>query len=134
MSYTLKNSVEISGRAGADAITKFTPTGKAVTTFDIATGGGKRTNGGEWPTHWFTVKAWNNEQAQEVKKGYRVDIEGRIETEEWKDKASGSNRRKVVIVAKTVDLSIDRRDDIPATPPTAVPTKSEFITDDDIPF
>lgn len=126
------NAVHLSGRAGRDAETKYTPGGKAVTKFSIAQGGGKKKNGpGEWPVHWFDIVAFDHEQAQEVKKGMLVEITGRLSTSTWADKATGQKRKAVEVIAETVDLAIEASGD--RLPPSK-PTPSLEIDSSDIPF
>jgi single-strand DNA-binding protein len=130
------NEVRLSGRAGKDAETKYTPGGKAVTKFSIAQGGGKKKSGaGEWPVHWFDIVGFDHEQAQEVKKGMLVEVTGRLSTSTWADKATGQKRKAVEVIAETVDLAIEVDSD--RLPPSK-PTKPLGITDEDtdlgIPF
>lgn len=75
------NRATLMGHLGADAETKFTPTGVAKTTFSLATVHSYK-KGEEWVenTDWHNIVAWrlNDTVQQLLKKGNLAYIEGRI--------------------------------------------------------
>src|SRR5271166_5139101 len=84
------NEVHIIGRAGKDAETKYTPGGKMLTKFSLATGGGSKKDGsGDWPTDWHSCQVWGEELgaiANQIKKGGVVEVFGRISYNKYQDK------------------------------------------------
>lgn len=68
----------IAGHCGRDPEMRYTPDGKANTTFSVAT---SRKMNGEKETTWFRVSVWNNQAElcnQYLKKGSKVLVEGRL--------------------------------------------------------
>lgn len=98
------NKVMIIGHLGRDPEMRYTPSGRPVTTFSVATSrswnttdGGKRNE-----TEWFNVVAWGNLAEickQYLSKGQQVYIEGRLQTRRWEDD-DGNRRSSVEIVAR----------------------------------
>ena len=93
---------------------RYTPNGKAVTTFRLAVT--RRFNGPDGErqddTEWFTAVAWNAlaEQCNQwLTKGRRVFIEGRIKSNTWTG-ADGAARFGNEIIASRV-LFLDRGED-----------------------
>ena len=114
------NKVMIIGNLGRDPEMRFTPSGKPVTTFSVATNhvwvdtSGKKHS----ETEWFNVVCWNN-LAEICKdhlfKGDRVYVEGRLQTRRWED-SDGNQRTSVEIVATEMMIlgdhaSSDEKDD-----------------------
>ena len=97
------NKVMIIGYLGKDPEMRYTPSGKPVTTFNVAASRSWNTSNGErrTETEWFTVVAWSSLAEicnQYLKKGNRVYIEGRLQTRHWEDK-DGNHHSSVEIVA-----------------------------------
>lgn len=97
------NKVMIIGNLGKDPEMRYTPSGKPVTTFSVATSRQWNTPNGErrTDTEWFTVVAWSSLAEicnQYLTKGNRVYIEGRLQTRRWEDK-DGNHHSSVEIVA-----------------------------------
>ncbi len=85
------NKVILVGHLGADPESRFTPTGVAVSTFNLATNESWKNNEGELEdrTEWHRVVLFGKaaETAGEyMKKGQMAYIEGRIRTRSWEDK------------------------------------------------
>ena len=98
------NNYTTIGRLTKDAETRFTPTGKAVTSFDIATDVGFGQNK---KTIFWSCKLWGERGetfAKYVTKGHQVGIEASIDQEEWKDKNTGELRKKLVLNVKDFTL------------------------------
>lgn len=108
------NKVLIIGRLGRDPEMRYTPSGRPVTTFSVATSrtwntseGGRRTE-----TEWFNVVAWSNLAEickQHLSKGRLVYIEGRLQTRHWED-PDGNKHSSTEIVANEMIMLDDRRD------------------------
>lgn|SRR4030065_1547051 len=97
------NSVKLIGYIrGKDPETRFTKGGLAVTTVTLAIGGGKKTDGTYWPTHWIDIKAFDKiaEALAEYKKGDSVQLKGELCQESWEDKATQAKRSKIVVIVK----------------------------------
>lgn len=108
------NKVMIIGRLGRDPEMRYTPSGKPVTTFSVATNRSWNTSEGErrGETEWFNVVAWGNlaEICNEfLAKNRLVYIEGRLQTRHWDD-AEGKKHTSVEIVANEMIMLDDRRD------------------------
>ena len=108
------NKIQIIGRLGRDPEMRYTPDGKAVTNFSVATGG-KWTdrNGTERDdTEWFRVEMWERQAEtanQYLSKGAQVYIEGRLRTRKYTDK-DGIERTSVEVVANNMLLLGSRND------------------------
>lgn len=108
------NKVMIIGRLGRDPEMRFTPTGRPVTTFSVATSRSWSTSEGErkTETEWFNVVAWGNLAEicnQYLTKGQQVYIEGRLQTRHWEDQ-DGNRHASIEIVASEMIMLSDRRD------------------------
>jgi single-strand DNA-binding protein len=84
------NKVILLGRLGADAETRFTPSGSAVTNFNLATTRSwkdQQTNEWKEETNWTRVVVWRQEKlANFLTKGKQVYVEGRLQTRSYDDK------------------------------------------------
>ncbi|MDD4987232.1 MAG: single-stranded DNA-binding protein [Dehalococcoidales bacterium] len=118
----------IVGRLGNDPVMRYTPTGRAVTSFSVATGrswidssGQKHDN-----TVWFRVSAWEKLAEtcnQYLKKGRMVMVEGELEEprayktkdDEWKASMTVIARQVVFLGEKTQtttsETSSDKQED-----------------------
>jgi single-strand DNA-binding protein len=93
---------------------RYTPSGRPVTTFSVATSrswntseGGRRTE-----TEWFNVVAWSNLAEickQHLAKGRLVYIEGRLQTRHWED-PEGNKHSSTEIVANEMIMLDERRE------------------------
>ena len=93
------NKVMIIGRLGKDPEMRFSTSGKAVTTFSVASG--RKTRDGE-ETEWVSVVVWEKLAEvcnQYLKRGSRVYIEGRLQTRSWDDAKSGEKRYRTEVIA-----------------------------------
>jgi single-strand DNA-binding protein len=108
------NKVMIIGRLGRDPEMRYTPSGKPVTTFSVATNRSWNTSEGErrTETEWFNVVAWGSlaEICKEyLSKNRLVYIEGRLQTRRWDD-AEGNKHTSVEIVANEMIMLDERRE------------------------
>lgn len=93
----------IIGHLGKDPEMRYTPSGRPVTTFSVATSRSWNTTDGErkTETEWFNVVAWSGLAEicnQYLTKGQQVYIEGRLQTRQWEDD-NGKRHSSVEIVA-----------------------------------
>jgi len=107
------NKVMIIGRLGRDPEMRYTPSGRPVTSFSVATSRSWNTSDGErkTETEWFNVVAWSSLAEicnQYLVKGQQVYIEGRLQTRNWEDDI-GKRHSSVEIVANEMIMLGDRR-------------------------
>ncbi len=91
------NRVEIAGRLTADPELRYTPSGKAVCSFRVATNDTR-------VAEFHSVVVWEQlaeTAAETLTKGSKVIIEGRLQTRSW-EAADGSKRRATEIVASKI--------------------------------
>ena len=108
------NKVMIIGNLGRDPEMRYTPSGKPVTTFSVATSRTWSTSDGEKreETEWFNVVAWSSLAEickQYLNKGQQVYIEGRLQTRHWDDQ-EGNKHISVEIVANEMIILSERRE------------------------
>jgi single-strand DNA-binding protein len=106
------NKVTIIGNVGNDPEMRFTPAGKPVTSFRVATNWVYTSPEGErvQETEWFSIVAWNRlaEQCNQfLGKGRLVYAEGRLHTRNWEGQDGQPHSRMEVIANRVIFL--DRR-------------------------
>jgi single-strand DNA-binding protein len=127
------NKIMIIGNLGRDPEMRYTPSGRPVTTFSVATSRSWNTSDGEKKieTEWFNVVAWSSLAEickQHLIKGQQVYIEGRLQTRHWDD-SEGNKHTSVEIVANEMIILGERRDtNEPAT------SETETVEEDEFPF
>lgn len=126
------NKVMIIGRLGRDPEMRYTPSGRPVTTFSVATSRSWNTAEGErrTETEWFNVVAWSSlaEICKEyLKKGQQVYIEGRLQTRYWDDN-EGNKHSSVEIVTSEMIILSERRET------QNVAEEPETTEEDEFPF
>jgi single-strand DNA-binding protein len=126
------NKVMIIGNLGRDPEMRYTPSGKPVTTFSVATSRTWNTSEGEKreETEWFNVVAWSSLAEickQYLTKGQQVYIEGRLQTRHWDDQ-EGNKHTSVEIVANEMIILSERRETGEAS------AESESIEEEEFPF
>ena len=97
------NRVEIIGNVGKEPEMRFTPAGKAVTSFSVAVNSkfGDKEN-----TEWFSIVTWDKLAEtcnQHLSKGQQVYVEGRIQTHKWEDD-KGTHYKSEVIAGRVIFL------------------------------
>ncbi len=110
------------GRLTRDPDTTYTTTGKAVTSFDLAVdvGYGDRKKTIFWPCKFWGEKGVNF--AKYVAKGHRVAIQASVDQEEWTDRNTQENRKKLVLDVR--DFTLIERKDISERPSQERPPQS----------
>ncbi len=102
------NKVMLIGQLGRDPEMRYTPSGKPVTSFSVATDRTWVTSDGERreATEWFNVVAWRDLAEichQRLRKGYQVYVEGRLQTRSW-ESADGHKHYRTEVVADEMIL------------------------------
>jgi single-strand DNA-binding protein len=108
------NKVMLIGNLGRDPEMRYTPSGRPVTTFTVATSRNWNSSDGEkhTETEWFNVVAWGNLAEickQYLTKGQQVYIEGRIQTRRWENK-EGIKNVTIEIIANEMMILGERKD------------------------
>lgn len=95
------NRVQLIGRLGKDPESKYTPTGKKVTSFPLAVSQHWKTNGEtKESTEWMNIEAWEHlgDICQEyLYKGSLVYIEGRLKTNRYEEDGEPRYFTKIVV-------------------------------------
>jgi len=141
MSRGTVNKVILIGRLGADPEIRYTPSGRAVTNFRIATNESWKDKDGQQQerTEWHNIVLWDKQaeiSAEYLKKGSHVYIEGRLQTRTWEGQ-DGAQRRTTEIVSQRMQM-LDKKGaqpsepDIPEEP--SMDSGPDLSGDDDLPF
>jgi single-strand DNA-binding protein len=130
------NKVMIIGHLGRDPEMRFTPSGKPVTTFTVATSRTWSSTDGEKhvETEWFNVVTWGNLAEickQYLLKGQQVYIEGRLQSRRWED-SEGVKHTSVEIVASEMMILGERKET--GASPTGEQSLSIDELESDYPF
>jgi single-strand DNA-binding protein len=121
----------IIGHLGRDPEMRYTPSGRPVTTFSVATSRTWNTSNGErhTETEWFNVVAWGNLAEickQYLNKGQQVFVEGRLQSRQWEDK-EGNKHSSVEVVASEMIMLSERRE-------SEEDTSEDSIEEEEFPF
>ena len=140
------NKVILVGNLGRDAELRYTPSGAAVATLNMATTEVWNDKAGQKQekTEWHRVILWGKSAeslAEYLTKGKQIYVEGRLQTRQWDDK-DGNKRYTTEVRALQVVLLGGRGGERMAEPAAApaAPMDHETkepareLTDDDIPF
>ncbi len=124
------NKVMIIGNLGRDPEMRYTPSGRPVTTFSVATSRTWNTADGERrvETEWFNIVAWSSLAEickQYLSKGRQVYIEGRLQTRHWDD-VEGNKHTSVEIVANEMIILGDRRETTDTSEGNGMSEEDEF--------
>ena len=124
------SKVILVGNLGSDPEMRYTPNGKAVTSFNIATNRRYTTSAGEnkEETDWFRVSVWGKQAEQcnqFLSKGKQAYVEGRLHARSWEGQ-DGQMRTSLEVTAERV-LFLGKRGSV------ALP-EGEEIEPEDLPF
>jgi len=124
------NKIMLIGNVGSDPEMRYTPNGKAVTSFRMATNyryaGSDREQREE--TEWFRVSVWGRQAEscnQFLSKGKRIYVEGRLRSRSWEGQ-DGQMRTSLEVSANRV-IFLDR------VAPVSLPEEGE-LEPQDLPF
>lgn len=133
------NKVMLIGRLGADPQLKYTPSGRANVTFNLATNAAWKDQEGNQQerTDWHRIVAWSKLAeviGEWLKKGSLVYLEGRLQTRNYEDN-NGVKRYITEVVVSDMEMlggkgqsdssAPEAPEDLPDTGPDA---------EDDLPF
>ncbi len=123
------NKVMIIGHVGRDPEMRYTPSGRPVTTFTVATNRSWNSADGEHHARpkWFNVVTWGSLAEvckQHLVKGQQVYIEGRLQSRRWED-AENTRHTSVEIVANEMMILGERRE-------TTTNLNGEFLSTDEM--
>ncbi len=133
--------IVIVGNLGRDPEMRYTPSGQAVTNFNVATNRQYTGSDGQRikETTWFRVSAWGRQAEtcnQYLRQGSKVLIEGRLTADPatggprvW-TRQDGSAGASFEITAQSVQFLSTRQEDMDFQPSGPMPNQN----DDDIPF
>jgi single-strand DNA-binding protein len=135
------NKAILIGHLGKDPELRYTPGGRAVATFSMATSDQWAGQDGEKKesTVWHNIVCWGKtaELAKEyLRKGRQVYIEGRISNRSYDDK-EGNKKYISEIVVQTLQFLGSKSAGEPsgtASEPTDMPVSDSKSGDDDLPF
>ena len=125
------NKVMIIGNLGRDPEMRYTPSGRPVTSFSVATtrswtsGDGDRRE----ETEWFNVVAWGNLAEickQYLHKGQPVYVEGRLQTRGWEDPEGKKHFRTELVANEVIILGERRGEPSEEGPAEELPAEDEF--------
>jgi single-strand DNA-binding protein len=107
------NKVMIIGNVGREPEMRYTPSGRPVTSFSVATSRSWTSAEGERreETEWFNVVAWGNLAEickSHLTKNQQVYVEGRLQTRGWEDD-NGKKHFRTELVASEMILLGERR-------------------------
>jgi len=108
------NKVILIGNIGADPELRYTPSGTAVTNFNMATNENWTDNSGDRQerTEWHRIVVWGRLAEicnQYLRKGSKIYIEGRLQTRSWEGQ-DGQKRYTTEVVARDMQI-LDSRED-----------------------
>jgi single-strand DNA-binding protein len=109
------NKVMVIGNIGRDPELRYTPSGKPVTSFSLASSRSWTAPDGERreETEWFNVVAWGNLAEicnQILAKSQQVYIEGRLQTRSWEDESGQRHFRTEVVANEMIILGPRMKD------------------------
>lgn len=107
------NKLMVIGDVGRGPEMRYTPTGKPVTSFSVATTRRWMNSEGEpcVDTEWFNVVAWGGLAEvckQRLHEGRQVYVEGRFQTRSWKDRGGETRFRTELVASEMIVLDSHR--------------------------
>jgi single-strand DNA-binding protein len=140
------NRVTVIGNLTNDVELRYTSSGVAMLTGNMAINDSYRTKQGEdrESTHFIGFKAWRDlaETFQGLKKGAAVLIEGRFKTESWETQNGEKRYRQLIDMTRLEHLERRNKNTSQAAPTPSRPTPppppnldiDEFPPEEDLPF
>ncbi len=131
------NKVMIIGNLGRDPEMRYTPGGRAVTTFTVACSRAWNNSEGERheETEWFNVVSWGKLAEtckQYLIKGSLVYVEGRLQTRSWEDGDSKKHSRTELVANEMIILDRSKTAHAVSEPQAEPVTSNE--PEDEFPF
>jgi single-strand DNA-binding protein len=131
------SKVILVGNLGSDPEMRFTPDGKAVTSFRMATNRRYTTSAGEPKdeTDWFRISVWGKQAEscnQFLSKGKQVYVEGRLHARNWEGQ-DGQMRTSLEVTADRV-LFLGRRAPVSVSEEGELEPDEGELKPEDLPF
>ncbi len=103
------NKVMVIGNIGRDPEMRYTPSGKPVTSFSLASSRSWIASDGQRreETEWFNVVTWGNLAEicnQKLAKSLQVYVEGRLQTRNWEDERGQRHFRTELVASEMIIL------------------------------
>lgn len=133
------NKVILIGNLGSDPEIRYTQSGTAVATFNIATSERWKGKDGQQQeqTEWHRIVAWRRLAeicGEFLSKGSKVFIEGKLQTRKWEDR-DGNTRYTTEVVARDMQMLSPRGSSGDSGQSQEGPPFPEPSTmEDDVPF
>ena len=133
----MKNLAILIGNLGDDPTVRYTQSGTAVATFNLATTERWRGQDGQTQeaTEWHRIVVWDKLGeicAQYLQKGSLVYISGRMQTRKWQDKEGGT-RYTTEIVAREMKM-LDGKEDGQQQNQQWQPQPQRMVPEEPVPF
>ncbi len=133
------NKVMIIGKLGRDPEMRYTPNGKPVTSFSVATNRSWVNSNGERceDTEWFNVVAWGNLAEickQYLTKGQQVYVEGRLQTRGWEDQDGKKHYRTELVASEMIILGERKGPQFAEESPQAEEPPKQELESNEFPF
>lgn len=129
------NKVILIGNLTRDVELKHTASGKSFAKFGLAVNEGF---GDKQKSHFFDVIAWEkiaDTINNNLSKGAKILIEGRLQQETWDDKETGQKRSKVSVVCTSVEFLSKKQVEQEANKPVAVGVGVDAgVGEEEVPF
>ena len=127
------NRVQLIGNLTRDPELRYTPSGKPVCTFGLATNRSWNTDSGEKheETEFHKIVAWNKLGelcSQFLVKGRKVYVEGRLQTRKWKTQEGQDRETTEIVIDDMILLDSKKQEQQPA--PAVNEQESQQIADD----
>ena len=124
------NKVMIIGSVGREPEMRYTPSGKPVTSFSVATSRTWTASDGQLrkETDWFNVVSWGSLAEtckQHLVKDLRIYIEGRLQTRGWKDSQGQRHYRTEIVANEMIILGQEPPSESALSETAAVPISLE---------
>ena len=138
MAFSL-NKIMLIGRLGRDAETRFTTNNVSVTSFSMATDHSYKGKNGDWvnETTWHNITSFNLSDyfKENLKKGRKIYVEGRLTKREYTDKEGVKRYSTDVLTEKIIPLdTVGSSGSEVETDTTVGETVPQVENNDDLPF
>src|SRR3954468_16972032 len=106
----------IVGNIGSDPDVRYTASGTAVLSFNVASNGRTKTAAGEWQdsTEWIRCSIFGDRAEKlspHLTRGIRVFVDGRLESRPWVDRSNNPRAGLELVVDSIEFVSSRERDD-----------------------
>ncbi len=142
MAFSL-NKIMLIGNLGRDAETRFTNTNVSITGFSLATTHSYKGKDGNWvnETTWHNITVFNlsDYMKEQLKKGRKIYVEGRLTKREYTDKEGNKRYSTDVISERIIPLESTASESSDAETNNSVESSSnneipQVESNDDLPF